>query len=315
MHRFWQGWFARKTKSSSQSSSRKRLRIEDLETRNLCAGVHQDGDVLVIDATNSGDTVVVEMNDGGTKYGNPYDDKIIVKWTHNGVTETKTYNLYKYVFAGDGIKAVQNIDWIQFNGGSGNDKFWNNTGLVSYDYGNAGNDELHGGSDFDHIEGGKGSDTIFGNGGNDYLYANKPNAVGTESAVDVIHGGDDVDFIWGMDGGSNYLYGDDGNDWLYGGDVGGLNFIDGGYGDDHLVGGDGKPGTMSVFNQLTDHHGADWVYGGNNSMNFIDTVDGWQGKAADDIILVGVGGYTKWWSDPYQLVNGQWVGDSVPEYT
>jgi len=317
MASFYRGMFQRLFGKANQSSPKQpkktQLRGESLESRNLCAvDVSLDGNVIVIEGSDQADNVVVTHQQGDKN--NKYDDKIVVTWTSGGVTQSKSFDLYKLVFQGDKYQAVKNVDYLEFSGGAGNDKFWNQTSLVSYLNGGAGNDELHGGSDYDQIAGGEGSDKIWGNGGHDYLYANEVGDQGYENSVETIHGGNGFDFIYGTNGASNFLYGDADDDVLVGGNITGVNMINGGSGDDELSGGNGVGSGQSVVNHLTDTSGADWFRGGNKAFNVIYAVDGYKSKYADDTILVGYGSTTLWFTDGYQLVNNQWVGDSVPGY-
>jgi Ca2+-binding RTX toxin-like protein len=301
------------SQQSSKQPKKSRLRGEALEPRNLCAvDVSLDGNVIVIEGSDAADKVVVTHQVGDKN--NPYDDKVVVTWTSGGVTQSKSFDMYKYVQQGDMVKAVKNVDYLEFSGGAGNDKFWNQTSLVSYLNGGEGNDELHGGSDYDQIEGGKGSDKIWGNDGHDYLYANEKDDAGYESSLEIIHGGDGDDRIFGTNGASNFLFGDADDDVLVGGNVSGLNVINGGTGDDELDGGNGVGNGQSVVNQLTDTSGADWFRGGNKAFNVFYAVDGYKGKSGDDTILVGHGSFDIWITDGRQIVNNQWIGDSVPGY-
>ncbi len=312
-HGMFQRLFGSARQSSPKQSKKTQLRGESLESRNLCAvDVSLDGNVIVIEGSDQADNVVVTHQVGDKN--NKYDDKIVVTWTSGGVTQSKSFDLYKLVDQGDKYQAVRNVDYLEFSGGAGNDKFWNQTSLVSYLNGGEGNDELHGGSDYDQIAGGEGSDKIWGNGGHDYLYANEVDDQGYENSVEVIHGGAGDDRIWGTNGASNYLFGDADDDKLFGGNITGLNMINGGTGDDKLVGGDGVGSGQSVVNHLTDTSGADWFYGGNKAVNFMYAVDGYKGKSGDDTIIVGHGSFDLWWTDGRQVVNNQWIGDSVPGY-
>ena len=61
---------------------------------------------------------------------------------------------------------------ISFFGGDGNDTFGNFTSYVSTAKGEAGNDDLNGGSAGDQLFGGDGNDILRGNGGSDGLHGN-----------------------------------------------------------------------------------------------------------------------------------------------
>src|SRR5262249_25965792 len=163
--------------------------VEHLESRELLtAGISLSGGVLKVEASGYGDTVKFERIDAP----NPHDDKIKVTWTHNGQTDTQTFNLFSLGY----YTYQKNITSIAFEGQSGNDKVWNNTDLPSVLRGGYGDDELHGGSARDVIEGGYGSDQLFGNDGPDELWALKANYAGTDNTA-------------------NFLYGGKGDDWLF----------------------------------------------------------------------------------------------------
>jgi VCBS repeat-containing protein len=88
-----------------------------------------------------------------------------------------------------------------------------------------------------------GSNTLVGTAGND------GDGSGND---DGIHGGNDIDTLYGL-AGNDFLYGDSGTDWIYGGS--GNDRIEGGADTDHLYGGSG---TDTIFgNALNDN-----IYGG-----------------------------------------------------
>ena len=126
---------------------------------------------------------------------------------------------------------------IMFGGGDGNDLF-NATGtnVVTFAFGDAGNDTLTGGSRNDTLLGGAGDDSISGGSGNDSLEGNAGlDVLRGGSGNDRLKGGDDNDSLFG-DAGDDLLNGGEGNDTLNGGS--GRDGLDGFAGDDSLIGGD-----------------------------------------------------------------------------
>jgi hypothetical protein len=88
-----------------------------------------------------------------------------------------------------------NVQKVQFVGGEGNDKFFNNLAIPSEAWGQGGSDTLWGGSSNDILVGGEGHDYLYGNGGYDRLWG--------ENGNDFLDGGDD--WINDMlDGGKGY---------------------------------------------------------------------------------------------------------------
>ena len=123
---------------------------------------------------------------------------------------------------------LADVSSVTFLGLDGNDQFTNSTSLDSRQIGGAGNDILIGGTGADLLNGGAGDDTLTGNAGVDRLIG--------FGGDDVAQGGDGDDIIIGGDG-LNELFGDAGNDLIFGGaDV---DQLFGGDGADVLVGMDG----------------------------------------------------------------------------
>jgi Ca2+-binding RTX toxin-like protein len=210
---------------------------------------------------------------------------------------------------GDKLQQVLNVNQINFYGGNGADKVWNNTNISSKLLGYSGNDELHGGSAHDEIQGGLGSDKIYGGAGYNYLWANGPSQGGSDpSAMDYVYGekgaddiyggykqvnflfggdGNAMDHLHGGDASTNYLFGGEGNDVLYGGGKGAINFLYGGAGDDWMIGGSAKFGESKVFNQMIDDEGKDTFVGGNRAYNYMNAVDGGV-PGQQDVMVPGV---------------------------
>src|SRR5262249_20812543 len=220
----------------SKPARRVRLEVECLEERAVpAAGITHAGYDITIQATDSGDKVVISQSDNGTP-NNPFDDSVTVQWTRGdtGAVQTQVFKVYVYVVQGDKLQQVLNVNQINFYGGNGADKVWNNTNISSKLLGYSGNDELHGGSAHDEIQGGLGSDKIYGGAGYNYLWANGPSQGGSDpSAIDYVYGEQGADDIYGGYKQFNFLFGGDGNvmDHLHGGDAS-TNYLFGGDGND-----------------------------------------------------------------------------------
>lgn len=167
-----------------------------------------------------------------------FSDSMLVMKTDNNATDLRISN------SGANVKvteAISNRVWqyelnyvssVQFQGGSGNDRFVNDTGNlpVSF-YGNGGDDYLEGSSGNDSLGGGDGNDTIKGYGGNDKIFGGNGN--------DILLGMYGNDEIVG-DGGNDHLNGGPGADTLWGGDNDDvLIAIDNGT-SDYTIGGAGR---------------------------------------------------------------------------
>jgi Ca2+-binding RTX toxin-like protein len=129
---------------------------------------------------------------------------------------------------------------IEFHGLGGNDTFTNNTALICWAAGGAGNDTLIGGTSDDWLTGQEGNDTLHGRGGNDLLESGWGN--------DTLYGNGGNDTLDG-EGGSDTLLGGTGQDQLLGGD--GYDYLNGGQDGfaDYLLGGTG----IDIFK-------AEWYY-------------------------------------------------------
>lgn len=90
---------------------------------------------------------------------------------------------------------------IEFHGGSGNDRFVNNTAFSSRAFGNHGNDYLQGGSAADYFEGGFGDDILLGMGGNDQLHGQEDDdRLNGREGNDTLSGGSGNDVLISIDG-------------------------------------------------------------------------------------------------------------------
>ncbi len=171
----------------------RRLRVEGLEDRRLCAlpGIHYEPatGVLTIQGTAAADNVSVGCSDNNIvmvsiSQGNPNMPK---------AKPGPTWN------------CPGPVTKIEFYGNAGNDTFTNNTNIPCFADGGSGNDTLQGGGANDILFGGTGQDSLYGRGGSDSLYGN---------------------------GGTDYLDGGDGDDILVGGYDGCVDQCRGGAGHD-----------------------------------------------------------------------------------
>jgi len=187
-----------------------------------------------------------------------------------------------YLQGGTGIDVL--------NGGDGNDHIW---GYSAYDEttddnivnGGDGNDEIfsggliHGDAGNDQVTGGTGDDTVYGDDGDDSLF--------TYDGNDVIFGGAGVDVIDGEIGNDyiedfsnnayQYLRGGEGNDI-----VKGHGQLTGGWGNDIIVGSDLPNGWDSVSDYIFGNQGNDIIFGmGGNDCIY--------GGAGMDLIFGGEG--------------------------
>jgi len=313
--------FVGKSTFRPKPDKRVRLELESLEERNLpTAGITHSGAVIFIQATDKGDKVVITRNDNGTP-NNQFDDSIKVQWTRGdtGQTSTSNFNMFAYQVVGDKLQPVVNVNWINFIGGAGADKVWNNTDIQSTLLGKEGNDELHGGSAADTIQGGHGSDKIYGGDGYDVMDANgtlanqggaDPSAIdyvyggkgtdilyGGAKELNFLYGGDGWDHLYGGDFATNYLFGGDGNDVLRGGRYGAINFLYGGAGNDWMIGGFSNLGDAKTFNQMIDSKGKDTFVGGDRAFNYMHGVDGGAAGQEDVFVPAVIDSHDVIWAD------------------
>ncbi|MFM8497914.1 MAG: calcium-binding protein [Planctomycetia bacterium] len=122
--------------------------------------------------------------------------------------------------------AASSVGTVEFQGGSGNDRFVNNVSTLPVRaFGGGGNDYLQGSNAADYLDGGEGHDTLKGMGGNDVLQGG--------SGADRLFGGTENDFLYGG-AGADELFGGDGDDVLFGG-VGEADRLTGGAGRDRFL--------------------------------------------------------------------------------
>ncbi len=131
--------------------------------------------------------------------------------------------------------AKSSFTTLEFQGGSGNDRFVNNVmSLPVRAFGNAGNDYLEGYNGNDSLIGGDGNDTLVGYGGDDMLWGGNGNDVLLGgNGDDQLMGGNDADQLNGQ-AGIDKLWGEYGNDTLISIDAAFGEYVDGGSGNDTL---------------------------------------------------------------------------------
>jgi hypothetical protein len=153
------------------------------------------------DSTN--DTVIISIDTKGT--ASTADDMVKVVLSNSGFPLT-------YEFALASVKQLN----VQTYGGD--DYVDNQTSIVMFADGGAGNDVLLGGSGGDILFGGNGAgnDYLDGRAGTDILIAGVGN--------DMLFGDDGNDSLYGAAGGKDYLFGGNGNDNLYAEGTGGFAF-------------------------------------------------------------------------------------------
>ena len=105
------------------------LHVEQLEPRQQCAvEVLQDGNYIVVEGLPDAGSLDIQHQLGESAY----DDKVLVTWTSSGVTQSKSFDLYKVVDRGHERLAVKNVEYLEVSGGRGQNRFWNQTRLTSY---------------------------------------------------------------------------------------------------------------------------------------------------------------------------------------
>ncbi len=191
----------------------------------------------------------------------------------------------EYVVSLDGNETSFNeslVSTIRFRGWNGDDRFVNQTNLVSSAFGGLGNDSLTGGTNLDFLQGEDGDDTLRGLAGNDILFGGLGNdQLFGSFGNDRLTGGGGSDEIFGG-GGLDQISGGQGADTLSGGigadeinGDGGDDYISGGAGADMLFGGTGNDTILGFA-------GADELFGGGGD-------DFLSGGNEGDLILGGLG--------------------------
>jgi len=134
-------------------------------------------------------TITIKGDDRGWEYevyrsNDGVGDRLKIRWREDGSERWHSRTL---------LSKISRVEYIVFEGGSGDDTFTNNIGIkvpTSIECtakGNEGNDILQGSSGVDRLEGGTGSDTLKGGGGDDELDA------GDDNVRDKLYGGGGFD--------------------------------------------------------------------------------------------------------------------------
>jgi len=242
--------------------------MEVLEVRQVMSvsSLWMSGTTLVVKADNSATSVEVGASGSGIKIKDKADGR---EWTYSSsqvkkvefqggsgndrfVNGVKNLPVRGYGNGGDDyLEGYDAADY--FSGGSGNDTIKGYGGKDEI-VGGSGSDRLHGGAGDDDIEGGSGDDQLYGNSGADSLSGNGGNdELSGGDGIDKLWGGDDADKLWG-DSGSDMLRGGAGNDDLMGGT--GNDTL---YGDadvDRLWGDEGND-SLSGGAGMDEHYGGD----------------------------------------------------------
>jgi Ca2+-binding RTX toxin-like protein len=245
------------------SQMRRKLFVENLESRRLLAPVHADLDdagVLSISGSGKNDQIQVSVDSV---------DNTLLNVSVGGHSEQFT---------------LADVTEIHIDGGSGNDWIWVDGGVLvkAIINGGNGNDRIHGGGGDDTIAGDNGNDRLWGGGGVDTMSGGKGNDwMWGEDGDDVMHGDAGNDHI-SAGAGNDQAFGDVGHDAVSGDD--GDDILSGGYGHDHLFGGLGN-------DQLFGDQGKDLLRGNDGDDILVggDDNDHLWGNYGNDI-LKGEGG-------------------------
>ncbi len=289
--------------------------MENLESRDLLAGITFDAGVIHVEGSANSDGARVTMV-------SPQEVSV------------ELYGIAQQSFA------ASTVSGIIFIGHEGNDWFKNETSIQVEAHGNAGNDTLIGGHGDDTLRGGGGNDQLFGGAGDDFLYGHEGlDHVFGESGADWIWTGDQDDFAdggpgndhlfggFGRDhlrgggqddnlsgeGQGDYLFGDDGDDILLGAD--GSDFINAGAGNDTARGGSGDDTLLGYAGDdlLVGDDGQDWISGGSDSDKLMGSAGNDQllGGEEDDEIWGGSGNDFLVGDSGSDLIGGESGDDSI----
>src|SRR5262245_113432 len=149
--------------ATRSTARRPRLGVEQLDRRDLPAGISLSAGLLTIEGYSSADSASVSLVSGQVKASLYSYAEGLGLWL----------GLSKYYATGS-------VTDILFLGHEGDDTFANNTAITSTAYGHEGDDELQGGinvnvldggADNDHLVGSWLGDSLYGGGGNDVLDA------------------------------------------------------------------------------------------------------------------------------------------------
>ena len=281
----------RRTRATASIRVRSDLGYDDLEQRQLLAGItflEDVGEVVIAGTTGNDRSLVVESG-----------SQLTVSQTG---FETRQFSLSE-------------VQQIRFIGLAGDDRFENRSSIPSFAFGQEGNDVLIGGSGADRLIGSGGNDQLFGNGGDDFILAG--------NGDDEVSAGAGDDRVNGV-GGTNEIDGGVGDDLIFGGsgvdnitDPSGANRLIGGSGDDTISGGSGAdtvhggPGA----DRITGNGGDDFLFGqadddtliggaGADVLNGNDGDDSLFGDEGDDRIVAGAGDDAVFAGDGNDRVNG-----------
>jgi Ca2+-binding RTX toxin-like protein len=178
---------ANNRKPQGALGGRRMLRMEGLERREMFSGsqvavtYYPVNQLLTIQGTQYADSVEVNY------------DSIEQMLTVSTVTNVNP----KAVAVRQNILINKPVKEIIFNGGAGDDRFVNNTAIMSIAFGEQGNDTLIGGSATDYLYGGDGNDVLMGRGGDDYLFGGAGNdQLSGGAGNDQLFGGTGADLLW-----------------------------------------------------------------------------------------------------------------------
>ena len=251
--------YSNKASKTRRHSNGRQLAYQNLEPRNLLAGISFDQVTGTIFIEGTQDRDFSEVSDSG--------NQLEVRLSGFDV---QTFN-------------VDEVNLIEFRGLDGDDAFENFSTIPSVAYGNGGNDVLTGGSE---------KDILFGGNGNDRLWASfRVTNTAFDFSENEIYGGAGDDEIQGSGGddlifggfGDDEIFGFQGDDEIRGGD--GNDFIRGNRDNDRIFGGDGND---TIFG----NHGENLIFGGlgadvitSHRTNTLQSTDRIVGGDGDDEII------------------------------
>lgn len=134
MTSFFAGLFRRAaaTRATPANSSQQQrpLPVQQPELRRQCAvEVSQDGNFIIIAGDPDIGSLYIQHEQGAPSQ--PYDDQIVVAWTTGGARESKAFDLYKFEDRGGQRWPVKNVEYVEFSGGRGKNKFWSQAKISS----------------------------------------------------------------------------------------------------------------------------------------------------------------------------------------
>lgn len=282
MRHFWR-YFRTPLAQVLQRTPKKRIKLRSRRVLHLQAERLESREMLAVtpitfDAVKS--EIVIR--------GNSFDDTSLVSYGPNDTVNVRFESGGQITEMSFQRSAVASIDYV---GNAGNDRFENQTNIVSRGVGSAGNDVLIGGVGIDVFYGDSGDDELRGGGGNDQLFGQSGyDTIYGDAGEDKITGGTEDDRIFGGDSndnltgneGNDELNGEQGNDQLIGLD--GSDVLNGNDGDDNLQGGNGNDDLYGGQGNdtLTGLDGDDHLYGQ-------DGIDSLTGNVGNDLLSGGLG--------------------------